>query len=71
MFTARVFRGKYSLCTLYIKREGSGAIDEPRMQEESMSIWASGVPYEAYAGRWSRLGAREFLPWLAVPGGSQ
>jgi SAM-dependent methyltransferase len=36
-----------------------------------MTIWASGSPYEAYVGRWSRLVAREFLAWLAVPGGSR
>ena len=36
-----------------------------------MSIWASGSPYEQYVGRWSRLVAREFLDWLAVPDGSQ
>jgi SAM-dependent methyltransferase len=36
-----------------------------------MSIWASGSPYEAYTGRWSRLVARVFLPWLAVPGGGR
>lgn len=36
-----------------------------------MSIWASGTPYEAYVGRWSRPVARAFLPWLAVPGGSR
>jgi ubiquinone/menaquinone biosynthesis C-methylase UbiE len=32
-----------------------------------MSIWASGAAYEPYVGRWSRLVAREFLSWLAVP----
>ena len=36
-----------------------------------MSIWASGAPYEAYGGRWSRLVARAFLTWLAVPTGSR
>lgn len=36
-----------------------------------MSIWASGSPYEAYVGRWSRLVAQEFLPWLAVASGSR
>jgi len=36
-----------------------------------VSIWASGSPYEAYVGRWSRLVAREFLAWLAVPSGSR
>ena len=33
--------------------------------------WASGDDYEPYIGRWSRLVAREFLQWLAVPAGSQ
>ncbi|HET7876468.1 MAG TPA: methyltransferase domain-containing protein [Methylomirabilota bacterium] len=31
--------------------------------------WASGEAYEPYVGRWSRLVAREFLAWLAVPAG--
>ena len=30
-------------------------------------VWASGAAYEPYVGRWSRLVAREFLEWLAVP----
>ena len=34
-------------------------------------VWASGDAYEAYVGRWSRLVAREFLDWLAVPPDSQ
>ncbi len=29
--------------------------------------WASGDLYEPYVGRWSRLGAREFLKWLDRP----
>lgn len=32
-------------------------------------VWASGAAYEPYVGRWSRLVAREFLSWLAVPPG--
>ncbi|HEY6073554.1 MAG TPA: class I SAM-dependent methyltransferase [Anaerolineales bacterium] len=28
--------------------------------------WASGVSYEPFVGRWSRLAAREFLTWLDV-----
>jgi SAM-dependent methyltransferase len=32
-------------------------------------IWAVGSAYEGYIGRWSRLVAREFLAWLAVPAG--
>ena len=33
--------------------------------------WANGDLYEGYMGRWSRLVAREFLNWLAVPAGNQ
>jgi SAM-dependent methyltransferase len=32
-------------------------------------VWASGDAYEPYVGRWSRLVAREFVDWLAVPTG--
>lgn len=31
--------------------------------------WNSGAAYEPYIGRWSRLVARAFLAWLAVPPG--
>jgi SAM-dependent methyltransferase len=34
-------------------------------------VWASGAAYEPYVGRWSRLVARDFLPWLLVPPGSR
>lgn len=34
-------------------------------------IWGSGEAYEFYVGRWSRLAAREFLAWLAVPTGGR
>ncbi len=34
-------------------------------------VWASGPAYEGYVGRWSRLTAREFLAWLAVPPGKR
>jgi SAM-dependent methyltransferase len=30
-------------------------------------VWASGMAYEPYVGRWSRLVAHEFLDWLNVP----
>lgn len=33
--------------------------------------WDGGDAYEAYMGRWSRLVAREFLGWLAVPPGAR
>src|SRR5262245_61616931 len=33
----------------------------------SADIWVTGATYEPYVGRWSRLVARAFVPWLAVP----
>ncbi len=30
-------------------------------------VWASGDSYEQYVGRWSRLVAKEFIRWLAIP----
>lgn len=32
-------------------------------------VWASGDSYEPYVGRWSRIVAREFIRWLALPEG--
>lgn len=32
-------------------------------------VWAAGNLYEPYVGRWSRVVAKEFLAWLAVPAG--
>ncbi len=39
------------------------------MTPERKDVWASGDAYEPYAGRWSRLVARYFIDWLAVPSG--
>jgi SAM-dependent methyltransferase len=36
---------------------------------ERKDVWASGDAYEPYVGRWSRLVAREFVSWIAVPPG--
>jgi SAM-dependent methyltransferase len=36
-------------------------------QSQRKDVWAAGDLYEPYVGRWSRLGAGEFLRWLAVP----
>ena len=36
---------------------------------EQEDKWASGAAYEPYVGRWSRMVAREFLAWLALPQG--
>jgi len=35
--------------------------------ERPRDTWAQGDLYEPYIGRWSRLVAREFLAWLAIP----
>jgi ubiquinone/menaquinone biosynthesis C-methylase UbiE len=37
------------------------------MAQVTSDIWGGGDAYERYVGRWSRLVAREFLKWLAVP----
>ena len=39
------------------------------MNDSSTFAWASGEAYEPYVGRWSRLVARDFLSWLALPAG--
>ncbi len=46
-------------------------MNENSMSSKPKDSWASGDNYEPYIGRWSRLVAREFLKWLAVPAGSQ
>lgn len=33
--------------------------------------WSSGMAYEAYVGRWSRLVGREFVVWVGVEGGQR
>ena len=38
-------------------------------QTQRKEVWAAGDRYEPYVGRWSRLVAREFMDWLAVPAG--
>ncbi len=37
---------------------------------DSNDIWANAAAYEQYMGRWSRLVARQFVEWLAVPTGT-
>jgi trans-aconitate methyltransferase len=32
--------------------------------------WSSGTNYGSFVGRWSRLVAAEFIPWLGVPAGA-
>jgi len=37
------------------------------MNDRPDGKWAAGDLYEPYVGRWSRLVARDFLDWIAVP----
>ena len=39
------------------------------MQSMRIDRWTSGVHYDRWMGRWSRLLAQEFLQWLNVPAG--
>ncbi|MGY1802521.1 class I SAM-dependent methyltransferase [Blastococcus sp. SYSU D00922] len=36
-----------------------------------MDAWSSGESYDAYVGRWSRLVAARFVPWLERPAGQR
>ena len=45
-------------------------MNENSTSSKPKDFWASGDKYEPYIGRWSRLVAREFLNWLAIPAGS-
>ena len=46
-------------------------MDEQAGHANGTDAWDSGSAYEPYVGRWSRLVAREFLEWLAVPPGGR
>ena len=45
--------------------------ERPNRAASGVDRWDSGGAYEPYVGRWSRLVAREFVRWLAVPPGSR
>jgi SAM-dependent methyltransferase len=45
-------------------------MNEQPDRSSGVDRWDSGDAYEPYVGRWSRLVAREFVRWLAVPPGS-
>jgi ubiquinone/menaquinone biosynthesis C-methylase UbiE len=36
-------------------------------EDARYDVWTSGDSYEQYVGRWSRMVAKEFVRWLAVP----
>jgi SAM-dependent methyltransferase len=42
-------------------------VSEQPNRAGAVDRWDSGDAYEPYVGRWSRLVAREFVRWLAVP----
>jgi SAM-dependent methyltransferase len=44
---------------------------DQRLTPTPNEVWESGEEYEPYVGRWSRLVAREFLAWLAMPAGAR
>ncbi len=46
-------------------------MNEDHPSAKPKDTWANGDVYEPYVGRWSRLVAREFLQWLAIPANSQ
>jgi SAM-dependent methyltransferase len=46
-------------------------MDEQAGHINRTDTWDSGDAYEPYVGRWSRLVAREFLGWLAMPPGGR
>src|SRR4051812_7764183 len=46
-------------------------MNEQSDQAGRVARWDSGDAYEPYVGRWSRLVAREFVKWLALPPGSR
>lgn len=50
----------------------SGSLREPDspVAASSHDVWANGIAYEGYIGRWSRGVAHEFLAWLAIAPGS-
>jgi ubiquinone/menaquinone biosynthesis C-methylase UbiE len=50
-----------------LARKKRERMEHPRRND----TWASGAAYEPYVGRWSRLVAREFLAWLAIPYGAR
>jgi SAM-dependent methyltransferase len=50
---------------------GDNTVDEQADRVNRTDAWDSGDAYEPYVGRWSRLVAREFLGWLAMPTGSR
>jgi SAM-dependent methyltransferase len=51
----------YNVCTTTRRQR------EHDMTADQRERWVAGERYEPYVGRWSRLVAREFLAWLAVP----
>lgn len=52
--------------TALMSDSASGPPERPG-QSSRPDVWAAGDLYEPYVGRWSRLVARAFLEWLAVP----
>lgn len=54
-----------------IHTSGEEYVTERASQPRVADAWATGAAYQNYVGRWSRLVAREFLEWIAVPAGGR
>jgi trans-aconitate methyltransferase len=37
------------------------------IHSQAKDVWATGLRYQPYVGRWSRLVAEELLTWLSIP----
>jgi SAM-dependent methyltransferase len=46
-------------------------LEEVSSMTERKESWSDGAAYDPYMGRWSRLVAREFVGWLALPEGGR
>jgi SAM-dependent methyltransferase len=44
----------------------NNSMNDQSPSAQPQDTWASGIAYEPYVGRWSRLVAREFVDWLGV-----
>jgi len=70
-YPASVCRGHGELTSLLALAAGASAGYHGQMPDQELhAAWTSGDAYELWVGRWSRLIARQYVPWLGVPSGS-
>src|SRR5213596_3170313 len=56
------------ILSMFTRMRGS---KREHMQQHRRDAWVNGALYEPYVGRWSRVVAREFVAWLAIPQGAR